>query len=270
MRLLTYNIRLAIESDLSAVAATIHAAEPDVVGLQELGRDWVMGAAGDQLAALAGATGLQHAAWGEALHLPAAPAVAEVDRSGLPEATLAFLTRPGPRVRAPAEGGSGFGVGLLSRWPLSGQRTIGLHRGHDERRVLLVATVLTPRGPLSVAVTHLSVDARDRARQAEEVGAQLAALAPPVVLLGDLNDSPGSPTLSTLAASGLLDAASVCPAPARAPTFPARLALQRLDYVLVSGGLHPLDGAVGSSRASDHRPLWIEVRQGEVTPGAVS
>jgi len=260
VRLLTFNIRLGVESSLQALAAAIVATGADLVGLQELGRRWVMGPPGDQLATLARLTGLPHTAWGEALRLLPPPALATPEATGLPAASLGFLTREGPRVRAASPEGSGFGVGLLSRWPLVGApRITRLRREDDEQRVLLAADVEAPGGVLAVAVTHLSVCSRDRALQARQLAAQVAHGTAPFALLGDLNDKPDSEVLGTLKGAGLIDGAASCPEPVVAATFPARAPRHRLDYVLVSEHLTPLRACVPASVASDHRPLWVEL-----------
>ncbi|MDY0061291.1 MAG: endonuclease/exonuclease/phosphatase family protein [Myxococcota bacterium] len=262
MNAITYNIRLGLESSLGAVGRLLTSLAPDLVGLQEVGAGWVMGPAGDQAAILAQGVGLPHHLFGPALRLSPTRRPWTPEDTGLPRRSLGFLATPGPLVRPVGPTPARFGVALLSRWPVTEITTFPLPRGEDEQRVLLAARVATPAGALRVGVTHLSTSARERLRQAEAVGHLVRALSPgPWLLLGDLNDTPDSPTLRVLQEAGLRPAGEA--GREAEPSFPARNPLQRLDYILLGG---PWDGSgccrVIPAVASDHRPVVAELPLG--------
>ncbi len=222
----TYNIRVGIETALEAVGAVIREGGADVVALQEVGVRWRMGACVDQPAVLGAAADLPFHAFAGALL---------DDRGGR------------------------FGVALLSRWPLDGVQTTNLPREIDEQRVLLRARVLAPE-PFVVLVTHLSVQAPERLRQALQVGLAVAAEAEPVVLLGDLNDLPGSP-VGAAACGGLVDCFD---AAGEGPpeTFSVQEPHRRIDYIACGPGLVPAGPCrvLTTARASDHFPLAATLR----------
>ncbi|MEZ4471197.1 MAG: endonuclease/exonuclease/phosphatase family protein [bacterium] len=222
----TYNIRVGVESSVAALAAAVRAhGAPDLLALQEVGVRWNMGERVDQPAVLAEALGLGFHAFAGAL-----------------------LDEQGGR----------FGVALLSRWPLDGVQTTNLPREVDEQRVILRARVLATV-PFVALVTHLSIKGPERLRQAVQVGRAVAAETLPVVLLGDLNDVPGSPTVEA-AEAGLADCFD-----ARGEgdplTFSVRTPQARIDYIACGGGLAPAGPCVvvRGATASDHFPLAARV-----------
>ncbi|TQL03254.1 endonuclease/exonuclease/phosphatase family protein [Cellulomonas sp. SLBN-39] len=118
-----------------------------------------------------------------------------------------------------------------------------------------------------VVVVHLGLRADERLRHVGRLGARVLRDATRadelVVVLGDLNERPGSPAWSALAESAaLVDAAAE--AGVDDPTYPADEPRVRIDAVLadpllpVVGALVPADDPV--ARASDHRPLVVDLR----------
>lgn len=229
--LMTYNIRLGVESSLAAVADAILAAGvPDVLALQEVGDRWHMGERCDQARVIAERIGLPHAVFAGAL----------VD----------------------ADGGR-YGIALAARHPLRDVTIERLHRAEDEQRVLLEATVDSPEhGPITALATHLSIAADERLVQARAVGARAAAAAArgPVVLLGDLNDRPGTAVIAA-ARGPLVDCFEAC---GHGPieTFSVAAPTLRIDHAFCGGGLEPTTPCrvVREARASDHFPLIARVR----------
>lgn len=114
-------------------------------------------------------------------------------------------------VRSPEQGG----VALLSRWPLALVENRRLPPGlrHPDNRVALLATLITPTGPLNLAVTHLSWPPEEAPQRREQLDTILARardygwLEPGArfVLAGDLNAPPDDPGIAALSPS-LLDA----------------------------------------------------------------
>jgi endonuclease/exonuclease/phosphatase family metal-dependent hydrolase len=225
IRLMTYNIRVGVETGPAALVDAVRACGiPDLLGLQEVGLRWRMGACIDQPAFLASGLDLGHRAFAGAL----------TDDSG-----------------------GQFGVALVSRWPLSAVRVLELPRDRDEQRVLLTAEVAGPI-PFLAAVTHLSVHAEEREAQARVVAATLAESALPVVLLGDLNDRPGTPTLAAFAAlSDAFEATGVGPD----VTFSVKDPHRRIDYLRCGPPLRFVGEAKvrREATASDHFPLTGEI-----------
>lgn len=231
MRLVTYNIRLGVESSLEAIAHAIRdatpGATPDLVALQEVGDHWNMGEHTDQTGAIAAHLGLAHHTFAGAL--------------------------------TDAQGGR-YGIALMAPHAIEDIRVTPLPRDTDEQRVALTATLAAPT-PIHVVTTHLSVAEPERITQAHRIG-RLAAAAPgPVIVLGDLNDRPDTPTHA--AARGALtdcfDHAGAGPAETFSVVDPHR----RIDYIFVGGGLVPAAcRVVREATASDHFPLvaWVAPR----------
>ena len=105
-------------------------------------------------------------------------------------------------------------------------------------------------GELAVVATHLSnrgrADPHPALAQLDAVLARLATIAPPRVLLGDLNLEPDV-IGDVIAAAGL----TRVDAP---PTFPVDVPRRRIDWIAVDG-LVVESVEVPALDASDHRPL---------------
>jgi len=162
-----------------------------------------------------------------------------------------------------------YGIALISRYPvLHWQITRlpgapvrspvyvpegGLLLLKDEPRVLLAAVVETPRGPVTVATTHLSFVPGWNLRQLRHAVRALRALPAPRVLLGDLN----MPALAARAVSGWTPLG-------RSATYPSFSPRAQLDHVLADPrGLAGLGRVVQVSTprpaVSDHRPLIVQL-----------
>lgn len=243
LRLVSYNIKSGLHhpEGLDAIAATVRALDPDVVALQEVDRGTERSGDSDQAARLADACGLKHHAFG---------------------------------VATPWFGGGEYGIALLSRFPLGDVQTAPLWvptdpaaaQGLREPRALLSASLDADGTPVRAFVAHLGLDEEQRRIQAHEIAAALQksfAHASPV-LMGDLNDVPGSPPVAALTAT--LQDAHAHLAAAERGTFPAGArAPERvaIDYVMV-----PERWSVGRAwvyhdepapTASDHYAVAAEV-----------
>lgn len=154
-------------------------------------------------------------------------------------------------------GGGGYGVAILSRFPLSETRTQWLSQEADpktERRVLATARVTLPGGKqIRFASTHLDVEnAANRLLQMQQISQAARQDSIPFILGGDLNDRPGSQPLSLLATQLQLTCDPCM------PTFPQDLPTEVIDFIAFS----PQTSAkvishfvVPETYASDHRPL---------------
>lgn len=168
MKVVTWNVRLGLQQGLDALVHELSGHAPDLLAIQEVGRHWWMGPAGDTTATLSRALALPY-------HM--------------------FV----PCIRM--SGGREYGHALLSRTPFRTPKILPLPQLSDEPRRMLHVTVLTPDGPLDVLSTHLShID--DRKAQGPMLTRYFASLPEPALLLGDLNEV-DAPWLSELAELGV-------------------------------------------------------------------
>ncbi|MEV4605286.1 endonuclease/exonuclease/phosphatase family protein [Neorhizobium sp. LMR1-1-1.1] len=234
LKLLTYNVHSCIGTDRrlapERVAEVIAAAQPDIIGLQELdvGRRRTGGI--DQAHTIAETLKMKH-------HFHAALDVEE-ERYG--DAILTAL---------PAE--------LVKAGPLP---SVGEQRG----AIWIEVEVGETR--LQVINTHLGLRRIDRMRQAEILlGPEWLGSDhmsdQPVVMLGDFNSIPSSPPYKRLA--GALTDVRTHMAGQLRPTFPSRFPLLRLDHIFASKEVSVTGVEVIANPlarlASDHLPLLATI-----------
>jgi len=150
------------------------------------------------------------------------------------------------------------GVALLSRIPVEDSGG-WLLTSHEEQTGMAWARVRTANGALNAYGLWLGLSADERARQIEDALTKLdLASGTPLVVGGDFNSTPGSPTYQRLTAAGLIDPFAVL---GREPAYssPAINPTEHIDFVWVRG-LEPMDAQVLPSLASDHRMVIIEAR----------
>ena len=257
--------------DRDRLAAAVRGLDADVVAVQEVDHGQARSGGRSQVADLAAATGLTHAAFGPTLH-------------GRPGIRRTWRAAEGPPYVVGTDGdpgcggdGPAYGVGLLSRWPVlawrvrrfpaargrlpmlvPGEPVAGSGRPGrpgvvlvpDEPRVALAAVVDAPGGPVTVVSTHLSFMPWASVRQLRAVCRWTATLPGPRLVAGDLNLPGGLATR----VSGWADLVV-------APTWPSAAPRAQLDHLLGEPGsplrVHAWDSpAVG---VSDHRPLLVDL-----------
>lgn len=169
------------------------------------------------------------------------------------------------------------GVGLFSRYPL---REAAIEVPPDGHFRMASAIVEHPSGAVRVFVVHPVPPVRPRwtasrnaelawlaARIAKERAKPAAEGGLPVVVLGDLNETPYGRAYATfLAATGMRPARSVA---GFSPTWPTRVAGQSvphllripIDHCLLSPDLLPVSFVVGPDIGSDHLPIVASVRR---------
>ena len=109
---------------------------------------------------------------------------------------------------------------------------------------------------LGVVACHLSLNAERRRAEVARVVEVAGSLRGPVVVAGDINETPGGPSWATLRAAGFVDEGG-----RSWRTFPADDPEKRLDALLVRGDARVLshgDPGVDPEllvAASDHRPV---------------
>jgi endonuclease/exonuclease/phosphatase family metal-dependent hydrolase len=214
--------------DPARIARVIESIAPDVAGLQEVGGPPEPGDA-DPAAALGRATGM----WS------------------------AF----GPT--APLRGHP-YGNAILSRHPIEATRNYDLSVPRREPRGCLRADVAVGDTRVHVFAAHLGLSLRERRLQAAQLlSADImrdAALAYPLVLVGDFNSLSARTAVPSTLREQLVDAA--IEAGNEAPTFPSRFPLLRLDHCYVEA-FDVLSVEVVRTplarQASDHLPLVVEL-----------
>ncbi|MEM9378921.1 MAG: endonuclease/exonuclease/phosphatase family protein [Planctomycetota bacterium] len=239
MRVVTYNIRHGFGMDgaldLERIARSLQPLGADVVLLQVV----------DERCERSG--GVDQAAWlGE--------------RLGMTARFAPFMDFDGGR----------YGLATLSRLPVAASEVVTLPPGEREpRAALLVAVELSGRS-VTVANAHLDWlddDARRLAQAGELARSLRAALrAGPVVLGGDLNDVPDSPTLRLLAAGEGSGGAGLVRVGPDGGTFSSEEPGRTIDHFLVGppGDAWTVEGVrvVDERVASDHRPVVVDLGLG--------
>lgn len=203
LKVMSYNIHIGQDSDnidqLEGLAKFIKSSKADLVGLQEV--DSVCNRSGnvDQIKFLAEKTGMYYA---YARH-------------------FAF------------DGGS-YGIGILSRYPLSNikdHRVILMSSGTEDAatRALLTADVFLRGKQVTFATVHMDYrDSNSRVAQSEEMATVFGEMKQPVILTGDFNAYPGTKEvmkLQTVFTDTTSDSAI---------TFPAINPSNKIDYIMVS------------------------------------
>lgn len=245
LRVLVYNIHAGKDAagvdNLERVAAIVRDARADIVLLQEVDRGTTRSGKVDQLAELERRTAM-HGAFGKTLDYQ----------------------------------GGDYGIAVLSRWPIRDDTLIRLPveppqaraGGSYEPRGALVAVLESPGVPIRVINTHLDASRDDHYRRQEAVRvlAEARALAadssggaPLVLVGGDFNAEPGTPTHGTMTDAGLRDAWASCGS-GDGLTFSAAQPVKRIDYLFVSGRAGCGEARVLATDASDHRPLLVTLR----------
>ena len=224
LRIMTYNLHHGVDpggqAKLPEMTRFLNDNSLDLVGLEEVDRNWsARSAFQDQALALAAETGL---------HL----------------AFLPTLTR-GPE--------SSYGLAVLSRYPVARQVS-GLYSEAKEPRGYLGIEATVAGRPVSFVVTHLGLDAEERAKQLKQLTAALAGLPGPLVLVGDFNTSPDDPAISALAAN-LRDALAAVGRGAEGTLITGGTATDRIDFLFATPEFRVEDCLVPQVDYSDHRPV---------------
>lgn len=228
IHLISFNIRLGLDSSIDAIADWLASQNADIIALQEVGKHWIMGDGSDQSARIASRLGL---------HARYIPAIFE------------------------NVGAAQYGIALFSRYPFGATRRVNLPQLDDEPRVLFAAEIAAPR-PFWVFTTHLSIKPRDRSAQLLLTADLIAAQQAPALLLGDLNTTPDTEEFrSLLTRTGLHDCQSD-----NLPTYPTRAPRERLDHILASVAFAahvPVSRQLAD--LSDHVPVQgvLAILQGE-------
>src|SRR5437773_9214579 len=170
------------------------------------------------------------------------------------------------------------GPAILSRFPIVERSVVDLPRCRRfyDPRVLLRATVRTPRGPLDVFSTHTGHDACQVRRIVEVVGARRGPL--PALVMGDFNAADTTDWMAALGREhGFVDAfRAVRPAEPGAtvwqrPGAPTSTVTRRVDFIfVVPNGAPPRACARAVSSSTRRRGAPTARRSGPPTTTACS
>jgi endonuclease/exonuclease/phosphatase family metal-dependent hydrolase len=235
LNVLTYNIhhgnpptREKGHIVLNTIAETIRKTDPDLVALQELDSVTIRSGKTFQLQVLAEMLGM-HYYYGKAI---------------------------------PYEGG-GYGVGILSKHPISEARTIKLPNVPDfagETRVLAIVKVTLPGNKeIYFGSTHLDVTREDnRLLQTTEIATIAGKLKAPVIIGGDFNSTDDKAPMLELF-QYFKDASTI-----KGPTIPVLNPTRRIDYIVyrMANDFEVLSEKVltADNYGSDHLAFWARLR----------
>lgn len=206
--------------DLARIARVIREARADVVALQEVDHRCRRSGGVDQTAELARLTGMD-------------------GRFG----------------RAMDFDGGQYGQAMLTKHPLRSTKVHPLP-GTGEPRIGFEAVLGWRDRDIRIVSLHLDLHAGQRAGQAKALTGALRDGRWPTVVCGDVNDQPGSPAVTVLAA-----VFPTVPKAAPGLSHPADRPEVEIDHVFARG-LVPAEPVVvlGERVASDHRPLLARLR----------
>lgn len=236
IRVMSYNIHhgtgVSGELDLEKVAAVIRDVGADIVGLQEVDRNFSKRSAyQDQAALLAAYLGMEYV-YGQSI-------------------TVRHLL--------PGMGTGYYGNMILSRYPIVESSILPLPTSWGaEPRTALRALIATPYGELEVWCTHLGLSYREREHQVATILAAVERSLFPSVVLGDFNALPEAPEIQAVAGR-LLDAGAAMGDDRGTFYIGSSQELPRIDYIFLDSGLQPVGYQVIDSGASDHLAVAADI-----------
>lgn len=207
--------------DLERIAAVIRDAKPDVVALQEVDKASTRSGGVDQTAELARLTGMT-GHFGKAMDFQ----------------------------------GGAYGQAVLSRHPIRSSRVFDLP-GSGEPRIAFEAVIEWQGSDIRLVSTHLGLDAEERLAQAKDLVRRLAPGGPPTLLCGDFNEPLDSPAMRVISTrfTNLAKAGPPFTSPAEEPRV-------EIDFILADGFEAAAPTVVlPEAKASDHRPLLVEIKR---------
>jgi endonuclease/exonuclease/phosphatase family metal-dependent hydrolase len=228
VRVMSYNLHNGFNTDgrldPEALARTIQSANPDIVGLQEVERGWMIDSNLDLLTYLS-----------QKLQMP-----------------YIFAPTADPV----------WGNAILSRYPITDwgnvplpPRTLLLKRG------FLWARVDVGNGDelflIATHFHHINKDTEIRQQQSPEI-VKFWSQRPRTIFLGDLNAQPDSKEIAILRDSGLVDSFAAI-GTGDGLTFYSAKPSERIDYLWLSPDLALKDFFIPQSTASDHLGIAVTV-----------
>ncbi len=165
-------------------------------------------------------------------------------------------------VRHFAYDGGAYGLGILSKYPISevrNDRITSLSKGQEKKSLAFLSAKVMLKGKKAIvfSTVHFALDQPTRITQSSETIAYLKR-GFPAILTGDLNVEPGQEELLQLEAHY----ANIGLEGTDMLTFPDEKATKRIDYILVTkeNVKKVITSWVGTEvHHSDHLPLMTEI-----------
>ena len=161
-----------------------------------------------------------------------------------------------------------FGNAVLTRFPMRVIESKGIHHhkaDRSRRSALWVEIDVDERTSIQIINTHLSIYPKEQLIQAQELidqWVQQAALLGPVVLCGDFNARPNSPTHKVFSRT-MFDVETFDKRPTKSTYF-SPFPVSRVDHIFLTHELMSEHAHVIESRvariASDHLPLVADLK----------
>ena len=148
--------------------------------------------------------------------------------------------------------GGGYGIGIVSKYPILTFQTIRLFSGEEEPRVLCHAVIETGHGKLDFFNTHTSYESKEiRAQQFKEIGAHLGN-SKSFLLTGDFNT----------ADLGEFSAFPSCKVINRGEYGSFYQTGEGIDHIFHSNDFRVLQSSMPTVAYSDHYPILSLVEKG--------
>jgi len=190
--------------------------------------------------------------------------VARTDRRDLPNELAALTRMTCVFSNNFAYQGGEYGNAVLTRFPVRTWTNTHYHmlRPGEQRGVLQIRLDLPGNRPLLFLSTHLDFRPDDAERLSNIAELEAIARAQPdipMLVCGDFNDVPGSPTHQAMAR--LFDDAWQLVGQGDGFTIPSTKPNKRIDYIWIRrpAPLHPRHAWVPASLASDHLPPVVSL-----------
>lgn len=156
----------------------------------------------------------------------------------------------------PFDGGA-YGLALLSKFPITGVKNVRIpvmtdENGDTTRALLFAQLTLPDQQQITVAVAHLDYRSKvSRIRQTNFLMDLIKSRSEPVLLLGDLNATPGAASIQELKTT-FVDANK-----SNDKTYPGKSPNKKIDYIMVSKPhfVKTLRDTVYPVKFSDHLPI---------------
>ncbi len=225
VKIMSYNIHhgkdLAGNDQIDAMAGFIKASEAGIVGLQEVDSVCRRSGGVDQTAELARKTGMH------------------------PVFARHFAFQDGA-----------YGQALLSKYPVHAVETLRLPVGSGSVVMLMADLIITDTQKLRVVNVHLDYRSQEsREQQVRLIVERLKTSELPIVFVGDLNTTPGTPEMDLLL-RGLRLADTHTDG---GYTFPANQPDRRIDFILTAPDVKVSRTEVADVPFSDHLPIVSEL-----------
>ena len=232
VRVMSYNLHAGFDVEgrlvMEDLAKVIEAEDPDIVGLQEVSRGWLINDAVDMLDWLSQRLDMEYVS--------------------------------GPTAD------SLWGNAVLSRYPIINSETLEMPNNSDidiDRGFIFAEIDVGGSSPLRIITTHLHAGEEEgeyRIPQAEAL-IDFWGGASDTVLLGDFNGRPGDSEIMLLGDAGFKDAFIESGAEGNGYTSRSDDPHQRIDYIWISPDLQASDFSIPQSQASDHFPIAVTISE---------